>query len=1442
MPITHVFHFADIHIRNGDIDRARYEEYIDVFAEACKMMRKHKAVKQKTAAIVIAGDIFHQKGRIDTPALKLFFEWMEKLLVMAPVFIICGNHDFRQEDVRQPDMIETVIFPYILEHTRETHYPLQYFKDTGTYEYENIGFGVVSVKDTLRLGNTSGIVDVLPEFPSITEFSPNVVRKYALFHGTVQQSTLQNDQRAMRSGYPLDWFKGYDGVLLGDNHKQQLHQTTEGMWWGYPGSLIQQDFGEPLQGHGFIVWNVEENSATALHVPNRRGFITFKWDAEDEMYMYHERRSIKKHLDDVILPDCPRIRLVGGPGMSAIPQHIRERAEYINLVQTVMTDIDEYKDEKVQTLSDLNDPIEWKEYLQQLNKDLRVSWISCPEETMIDITEEDKELLPCDIAEKINTRNVRIQKAIQEYRDELHVRNHQFHIKLKHMTWDYAMCYGMQNHFDFSNIEGTIALLNGPNASGKSSFLDVLCIGLYGEPTKHRNMLSGRKMTAKMIHDHRPAHKNVMRVNILFEMQGALYEIHRSYTTQKKEDHGTYAQLYSSHVARVDCEKQTRVIQFEGATAVDAWVERHFGKLEDMLMSTIMCQTDMTNFFYMKQEDQKRILDYALQLGSIAAFGKVLKEAILAHTDVINTVKTSIQGMETAVSAPLTTVSESGIEQCKLEVEKMKVVLHEMQGKSDRMLVKVGDITDIDDADKNTSRTVLEKQLQKILCKLEDYKNVDETDIQIGHRERLRELQSLTAMMETYKVPDLTFEDIQRQKTTYISERERHMLSKPTPQVARARLEKLKKDILEWERHQRHSWVKDPDGLVEEMAMWKDELANIMEDESYLQENIVSKPASTRPLDGVNLDGKYTLKTARLRLRDIERRIQCLSENKYTITRPEQDYEAWQVEWKEWTRISSEAEELVPSNEIEELIREQDTVIQKVKQRMEQKSSILRDVAAAKKEIDEIAVLPFNPDCWACNKQPYVQRKETLCKQYSKWNTLLMKLEKYFESMASIDELEDEKKSFQEDLSKRLYYEKFQERMQQEYSAWEESRKGWEVERANEHERKVLDKESSQLRMYIVQQEWKKYDKWCNVWKECQARKSELQNNISDAERFIKEWEGYQENRHMVVEEEQKWDELERWNTDDEKLKENERTLKDAELYYECKFAIEQKQKELTECGADVMRVHEKVELTSKVRHLERLMSYCDWIECKNALNEYIVVLDKKKQELQLQEHQWNQNRKLVWRVQRMNDLVHTLTTRKEQLQNLESSFIGDKQNSDGYKEWIYREKVVSLLESEVNKFLMHIEQFRLRIHYDRKCFMYYLEDRGNMPTLDKASGYQNFVVGIAMRLALSRIGAVGQNVRHLFIDEGFTACDMANIEKVPALLRAIIVYGGYESILLISHLDHVREAAAIRVHIKREGMYSTIQFGKQYPSFDTTSSTVKDVTKRKGRPKKNTD
>jgi DNA repair exonuclease SbcCD ATPase subunit len=267
------------------------------------------------------------------------------------------------------------------------------------------------------------------------------------------------------------------------------------------------------------------------------------------------------------------------------------------------------------------------------------------------------------------------------------------------------------------------------------------------------------------------------------------------------------------------------------------------------------------------------------------------------------------------------------------------------------------------------------------------------------------------------------------------------------------------------------------------------------------------------------------------------------------------------------------------------------------------------------------------------------------------------------------------------------------------------------------------------------------------------------------------------------------------------------------------------------------------VAIDAKIASLNRMLAYRTW----KAHDKDISLLRKEESDIleQLARNRYIRDG-LTTKIEEHKSvlsIINDIQGRLNKLQEFHRRFIGNKQD-EGFKSYIYKDKVLPLIETEVNQFISTIDTFRLKIRVKNSKFIFMLEDRGNTPTLDHASGYQKFVVGLAMRVALSRIGAVGQNLRHLFLDEGFTACDSINIQKTGELLRDIMFMAGYKSMIIMSHLDTIRDASDLQIQIQRnpDGRSSRIQLGekrdpipkgaRRLPSTDVPA-------KKRGRPRK---
>ena len=144
-----IIHISDIHIRAGGHDKARYTEYLSVFNNLFLSLAEQDCIKTRTSVIVVTGDLFHHKNKLEPYGLELSLHLLRGLASLAPVFVIRGNHDYRQDVPKERDMISALMSYQIPDVT--------YLDKTGVYTHLNLSFGLVAIQDTLLYGSTSGI-------------------------------------------------------------------------------------------------------------------------------------------------------------------------------------------------------------------------------------------------------------------------------------------------------------------------------------------------------------------------------------------------------------------------------------------------------------------------------------------------------------------------------------------------------------------------------------------------------------------------------------------------------------------------------------------------------------------------------------------------------------------------------------------------------------------------------------------------------------------------------------------------------------------------------------------------------------------------------------------------------------------------------------------------------------------------------------------------------------------------------------------------------------------------------------------------------------------------------------------------------------------------------------------------------------------------------------
>ena len=123
---------------------------------------------------------------------------------------------------------------------------------SGIYEVGDIGFSVMSVFDDTQ------------KYVKAKEFDSKT--KIALYHGSVFGSQTDFGFILPNSDVEKDIFDGYDMVLLGDIHKRQYLNDEKTI--AYPGSLIQQNFGEDFD-KGFLVWDIDKRESEFINVSKK---------------------------------------------------------------------------------------------------------------------------------------------------------------------------------------------------------------------------------------------------------------------------------------------------------------------------------------------------------------------------------------------------------------------------------------------------------------------------------------------------------------------------------------------------------------------------------------------------------------------------------------------------------------------------------------------------------------------------------------------------------------------------------------------------------------------------------------------------------------------------------------------------------------------------------------------------------------------------------------------------------------------------------------------------------------------------------------------------------------------------------------------------------------------------------------------------------------------
>jgi len=504
-----LYQLSDVHIP----PIRRHAEYRVVFDQVYRQLKA-----SEPGLIVLTGDIVDAKIKVTNELLILLFEFLNNLAEIMPVILIPGNHDL---NIREKDRIDTLLGALLSPgngngngHGNETgpveskpvaeilaeiekkgylygrycRIPnLVYLRKSGGYRIGNLIFGLSSFLDD-------------QVYPAKSILRPSGVGEVdyliGLAHLSLYEAVYSTGIRHLSRKYTLETFRGYDFVLLGDIHQPQFMNQEHTV--GYPGSLLQINFGEPLGGHGYLKWDLKAGRGEMQVVRNPRGFMKIRFEAgqllnkaqvladlamvdEVRLRIYHdlktERTVIDKFLNSeltVKVLESKRIadRISVNNNDGGLVNLGEGKVEFENLYQlaTQLNYLKAYLEKQavgVELIAKILDI--HREFYKSAHSENR---------------SEESESLSVNSVDGKSTESLNSGKSttdsLNSGEDSKTSETVDFEWRIRCLKFKNIFCYRGNNQINFQGLRGLIGIL-GNNSLGKSTIMDIILFAIFNK-------------------------------------------------------------------------------------------------------------------------------------------------------------------------------------------------------------------------------------------------------------------------------------------------------------------------------------------------------------------------------------------------------------------------------------------------------------------------------------------------------------------------------------------------------------------------------------------------------------------------------------------------------------------------------------------------------------------------------------------------------------------------------------------------------------------------------------------------------------------------------------------------------------------------------------------------------------------------------------------------
>lgn len=1391
--IKSIIHISDIHIRTGNIIQARYNEYSYVFNDLISKLKNLKNLEN--CIIIITGDIFHHKNQIESSGIDLFSYIIKQLTELTEVFIIMGNHDYRQDNAIEQDLISALV--------KNSNYTnLHYLDKTGIYIVNNLLIGLVAINDVLEDGDTSGMVDSLPEFPDPSSVDlSNITYKVALYHGIIIDDN-NSFFKEKEKGIHVDWFKKYDIAILGDNHKQQVNNIKNSVVgnvydiserinnyqpvWGYSGSLIQQNFGESIKQHGYLLWDLENKKVISVDVSNNNAYCTFNFKNDKknkDKDWFNSINDFNSFIDEHQFKNI-NIRFLSNENcvnISDITNILDDKdIEYNKFCYNdnlVKNDSTNENIENINTISSYNSPDKWYEYIET-NGDKNIigdyDWknmLNNPEKIQIDV-----DRVPEILKSKVDDRNKKLLNITSKYINSIdNIENTKKILKLQYLEWCWILCYEDNCWFNFENMDNNVTNLKGNNGDGKSSYLEIICLSLFGEPMPSRH---NKQLSSSIICQQKPKN-SASRVKLVFTLDNKKYMITRKFNYQKNV---TKLQMVNELYYLND----NNLVKLKSGNALKEWVSINIGDINTFLISSMLTQNSDKDFFTMKYSDQINLLDKSLSLDAINVLVELLKQSRLAYSNIIEALE--VQYLEVN-SSDTQEITKDKVDEYYELMKKTKQELKELQENSYKKLSEVNSYVSVND-EKDYKLT--DDEINNIISNIE-YVEQD-IDITILHNEIGQITAKLQDMQDKFKDLKLKYNRHKDNKNTKDDTSRTYSSRSILWEFSDMCCGKSNKG------HQKyiHKSKEDINGttlknIEEEFAKCKEYFENndntisIEELKEKNQKFNTELQDKNNSLNNVNSETDKIINFNNIYTSNINNNLKEQKSVQKKINTTKDECNNGLDEYaKMLSKIDKKKKLLENNNNVLQILEDTNEKYIKFEKEKSELTESIRDI----NDND----YPFNPDCKCCQAQPWRLMLVDLENKLVKCNKKLEGLDSIFKenSTTSKDYSKIKKKQLEKNIDKFTKYIETFDSLKDNQEHYKEQLKL--IDNYDDCEKKITKFEGLEKENNL---------KLKNLEKE----KSSLLNQIKKLEIKI---ETCNKNIESKIEYE-KW--LLRKESNDE----------DINYYFWFSDNLIGEYEKLLD---DNMKLSKKLEDYNKnIKNIE-LKTYWNnilttkplWFEyndIKNTIdrkNNYLNNISNKYVNIK---KDYNNYQKIV---SKRNDIQSVLEEfkNKTNILNHFSEIFGN------FRNWLYKNKIIPLIVKNTNEIIDKLSNDNkdvLKIDTvwnDNNTFYWTINDGNNNPNIEKASGFQRFISGLAIKITLSNIGISNLQCNQLFIDEGFTSCDKHHLSKVPVFINSLLNL--YDSVLVVSHLQEIKDSVSISINIDRnkEKSLSRIRYGNK--------------------------